>query len=278
MPREGIPDYYPGDDACDWVGINVYSVPFYDNNRNNPALLDSPLALVDPIYQLFKDKKPMAICEYAASHMASVDRIKRVDFAIEKMNILYSALPRLYPRIKMINWFNMNTMKHAAPGRRLNNYSLTEDKNVLNAYKSVISSTYFLSTSRLAGQLNYAVPYSVPRPISLGQNIFGQANLSIWVKSYVARPKVYVQVGNQILFADAYSGAKGFTIDTNKLPNGVQRLTAHIFDDKNRYITSASTTVNITKRRTRALLDPTTLLQVSGIVQRFYVVGLTHES
>lgn len=115
------------------------------------------------------------------------------------------------------------------------------------------------------------MPYAVPRPISLGQNIFGQANLSIWVKSYVARPKVYLQVGNQILFADAYSGAQSFTLDTSKLPKGVQRLTAHIFDDKNRYVTSASTTVNITKSRTRALLDPATLLQISGIVQRFYV-------
>ena len=152
VPREGIPAYYPGDDGCDWVGINLYSVPFYDNNLNNPALLDSPLALIDPVYALFKDRKPMAICEYAASQMAAVDRKPRPDFAIEKMSLLYSALPRLYPRIKMVNWFNMNTMKHAAPGRQLNNYSLTENKQVLGVYRNLIDNDYFIGASLVNGK------------------------------------------------------------------------------------------------------------------------------
>jgi hypothetical protein len=270
VPREGIPAYYPGDDACDWVGINVYSVPFYDNNPKNPAFLDSPLALVDPIYKLFKDKKPMAICEYAASQMAAVDKVKRPEFAIEKMSILYSALPRLYPRIKMINWFNMNTMKHAAPGRQLNNYSLTEDARVLKAYRSNIDTPYYIGNTRRGDEFNYDVPLAVPRPVALGQSVNGVANFSVWVKSYVPQPKVYVAVGGKVLHAAAQPGAQNFSIDTSKIAPGPQKLTAYIFDDKNRFVTAASTTINVSRRRTRGTPEIVEPVQVTGIVQRFY--------
>jgi hypothetical protein len=271
VPREGIPNYYPGDDACDWVGINVYSVPFYDNNPKNPAFLDSPLALIDPIYKLFKDKKPMAICEYAASQMAAVDKVKRPEFAIEKMSMLYSALPRLYPRIKMINWFNMNTMKHAAPGRQLNNYSLTEDANVLKAYRNNIASPYFIGTAKNGDEFSYDVPFAVPRPLSLGQSVDGVANFSIWVKSYVPRPKVYIAVDGKVLYAGSAPGAQSFTVDTRTLQPGRRQLMAYVFDDKNRFVSTSSTTFNVSRgRKTRGTMETVEPMLVSGTVQRFY--------
>src|SRR5690606_26333908 len=83
IPLENIPRYYPGDDGCDWVGINLYSVPFYDNNRNRPAFQDDPLTLIEPIYARYAARKPIAIGEYAASHQAALDKVLRTDFAVE---------------------------------------------------------------------------------------------------------------------------------------------------------------------------------------------------
>jgi hypothetical protein len=140
-----FPLYYPGDDGCDWVGINLYSVAYYDNNPRRPAFQDNPLALIDPIYKMYAARKPIAICEYAASHMAAVDRKPRVGLAVEKMSLLYGALPRLYPRIKMIDWFNMNNLLNARPGRQLNNYSLTSIPNCAPLTAASCRSRIFLA-------------------------------------------------------------------------------------------------------------------------------------
>ena len=47
---------------------------------------------------------------------------------------LYSALPRLYPRVKAVHWLSMNNLKHAMPGRQLNNYSLLDEPAVAAQY------------------------------------------------------------------------------------------------------------------------------------------------
>ena len=106
IPLDNIHDYYPGDANCDWVGVNLYSAPFADNDRTREAFRQSPLTLLDPIYRKYGARKPIAICEYAASHQSKVDRVMRPDFAVEKMSLLYGALPLLYPRVKMISWFD----------------------------------------------------------------------------------------------------------------------------------------------------------------------------
>ena len=126
IPLGNIDDYYPGDANCDWVGVNLYSAPFADNDRTRESFRQSPLTLLDAVYQKYSARKPMAICEYAASHQAKLDMLMRPDFAVEKMSLLYGALPLLYPRVKMISWFDANNLVHAEPGRQLNNYRLTE--------------------------------------------------------------------------------------------------------------------------------------------------------
>jgi hypothetical protein len=117
-------DYYPAMTAViGWA--STYSTPSMTMTAHAVRSSTAP-DFNDPIYRRYAARKPIAICEYGASHMASLDRKLRNDFAIDKMSQLYSALPRLYPRIKMISWFNSNNLRHAKPGRQLNNYSLTE--------------------------------------------------------------------------------------------------------------------------------------------------------
>jgi hypothetical protein len=250
VPLNNIMDYYPGDDAVDWVGVNVYSVPFYDNDPRNSAVLDSPLALIDPLYKAFADRKPMAICEYGASQMAAADKVHRPDFAITKMRQLYAALPRLYPRIKMISWFDMNTLKHAAPGRQLNDYSITEYPSVLDAYRTATASPYYISAGDIHQQLADNMTRAFPRPVTAGQAVtVNPARFSIWVKAPTARPRVYFKIGNKIVYAGQTAGAHLAVVNTKAVPSGAQPVTIYVYDELNRFIASRTLTLNFGKMR-----------------------------
>lgn len=239
VPIDNIQNYYPGDDGCDWVGVNFYSVPFYDNNPQRPGLLDNPIVFLEPIYKLYAKKKPIAICEYAASHMGVADKKRRDDFAIDKMAQLYTALPALFPRVKMINWFSANNIKHARPGRQLNNYNLTERPKVLAHYRQIASSRYFLSGPERLSDPRPALPFVLSNnaKLSLATSTEGTTRLLIWLKTHVSRPKVYAGLNGKIFYASNRPGAHNVDINLKLLKPGPQTLTIYVFDDKNRFVT-----------------------------------------
>jgi len=70
QPQRSIPDYYPGDEYVDWVGVNIYSVLRHDGD---PAKLaaEQPTELLRYVYDLYADRKPIAVCEYAATHFCA---------------------------------------------------------------------------------------------------------------------------------------------------------------------------------------------------------------
>lgn len=144
-PEAPIQDYYPGDGYVDWVGVNFYSVPFYDNDPSRPGLADNPADRLKYVYRLYASRKPLMVCEYGASHLASADRKDRSAWAGSKINQLYAALPRLYPRVKLVDIFDNDNITYAQPGRQLNNYSVTDSPTVLREYSRAVAPDYFLS-------------------------------------------------------------------------------------------------------------------------------------
>ena len=42
IPERTIEKFYPGDGYVDWVGVNLYSVPFFDNDPSRPGLFQNP--------------------------------------------------------------------------------------------------------------------------------------------------------------------------------------------------------------------------------------------
>lgn len=228
-PLGNIASYYPGDDGCDWVGVNFYSVPFHENDARQAAFDENPLALLDPIYKMFAPRKPIAICEYAASHRAAVDNIARPDFAIDKLSLLYGALPRLYPRVKLIDWFSMNTIRYATAGKTRSDYTLSGDNRVLDAYRSAVREPYFLS------QWNQNAPL-VPRPLMAGQTARNHVVLGVWAKTYVSRPKVYLQMAGKIVYASNAPGAHTVALDLRGFPKGRHNVSVFVFDDQNRFV------------------------------------------
>ena len=240
-----VMQWYPGDDGCDWVGINLYSVPFSDNDKSRPAFKNSPLTLIDPYYKMFAARKPIAICEFASSHMAKADMVLRNDFSIDKMLQLYSALPILYPRIKLVDWFSMNAIAHAKAGRGLSNYNLTEQAPVLAAYKRVHDDEYFLGAPV---QTVNKIPH-FPRGLAPNQSISlketgGSLRLNLWIKTYLDRPKVYFRWNDRIVYASRRPGAHDVGLDL-KDARGKQVFTVFVYDDKNRFIAWKQTAINV---------------------------------
>ena len=210
IPTDNIASYYPGDANCDWVGVNVYSAPYADNDRTREAFRQSPLALLDPIYRKYSARKPIAICEYAASHQAKLDMKMRPDFAIEKMSLLYGALPLLYPRVKMISWFDANNLVHAEPGRQLNNYRLTELPAIQNAFRDLTASPYYLEkfppTQNDAPQL---------RELKTNESLKPGERVYLWVTSADARPLVYVETNGKVIYGGRQYGKHVFDLPKN---------------------------------------------------------------
>jgi hypothetical protein len=93
------------------------------------------------LYSLYADRKPIAICEYAATHFCQASGKECRDFAVKSMQEMYGALPKQFPRVVMISWFSVE----AASDRLAHNeYAVTTDPLVLATYQELIASPYFL--------------------------------------------------------------------------------------------------------------------------------------
>jgi len=141
-PKSTIPLYYPGDEYVDWVGINVYSVVWHNGNTSRRAVEDA-LQHLAFVYGLYADRKPIAVCEYAATHYCEAEHAATTQFAIDKMRQLYESVRTRFPRVKMVNWFSVDTVEE---GLAHNDYALTSDPMVLQAYRTLVASDTFLST------------------------------------------------------------------------------------------------------------------------------------
>ncbi len=222
-------EYYPGDDGCDWVGVNLYAVPFHENQRDKPAFDENPLALLEPIYARYGAKKPIAICEFAASSQSFGDDRDFSDFASEKLSLLYGALPLLYPRVKMVNWFNMNTIAYVTPGKARNNFLVTRP-TVLPSWRAATDSAHFL-TSYLS--LGDALP-PVARPLG-GLKLRGRVRLRAWANSFGGASQLRVFLDGKPLYRAQKFGAHAFDMDVSTLADGRHTLTTQLFDSRGRF-------------------------------------------
>jgi hypothetical protein len=226
IPEGNIDAYYPGDDAVDWVGVNMYNVPFFDNDPARPADHVHPADLLAHVYKKYSKKKPIAICEYAASHQSAVDQKARPELAITKIAQLYSALPRLYPRVKLVDWFDCDNLKHARAGRQLNNYSLTENAAIQDAYRRAVSTEHYLGRAEER-------PSEELRPLK-GDTVRGVVKLSAWIRAPIEKPKVYIVAGDRVLYAGDQPETVACRWDTRKHANGKVMLRLLVLDRQNR--------------------------------------------
>jgi hypothetical protein len=164
-PKSTIPLYYPGDAYVDWVGVNAYSVMYNEGNLNKRAV-DNAVQHLEFIYNLYADRKPIAVCEYAATHHCGAINKPTVDFAVREMRRMYETIETRFPRVRMINWFSVDTLSENLAH---NDYALTNNEEVLAAYRQIIASPHFLSRVEpaqavVAGAGGLAVPGTTGAP------------------------------------------------------------------------------------------------------------------
>ena len=141
-PARNIPDYYPGDEWVDWVGVNIYSVYVHNGDPNQPSFDEDPVEFLKTVYQGYAARKPIHISEYAATIWCKGTNADTVDWAIEKSRRFYTALRDDYPRVKSVNWFCLDAAK---AGLANNNYSLLADGRMLATYRQLVADPHFLS-------------------------------------------------------------------------------------------------------------------------------------
>jgi hypothetical protein len=141
-PARLIPEYYPGDEWVDWVGVNIYSVFVHNGDVNDPSHHEDPVDFLKTVYALYADRKPVHVSEFAATVWCKGSGKETVDWAIEKTKRFYNALRQEYPRVKSVNWFCLDTV---STGLASNNYSLLSDGRMLATYRTLVADKHFLS-------------------------------------------------------------------------------------------------------------------------------------
>ena len=145
VPTDNLDLYYPGDDVVDWVGISLYIVRYYDDNRSEPAYQDNPATFIEPFYAKYAARKPLCLVECGVTHNSRVEGILSEQFAATRIGDLFSAIKVRFPRLKMFCWFDHNNLAGASPDRRLNDYSLPRDSPELAAFQVSVADPYFLT-------------------------------------------------------------------------------------------------------------------------------------
>ena len=225
-PAAKIDAYYPGDAYVDWVGVNFYVVSIHDNDPRQPAERENPADLLAHVYRKYADRKPMMICETGVTHQAAAKPSPEEAFAEARLGHLYGCLPRLYPRVKAICYYDVNNLNGSATGRPFNNYLLTDSPRVLEAYKRAIAPDYFLSGPQKAGD---PLPHFIER-LADGQTLTGKAQLSAWAQSYYIAPPVVYKLDGQTLATVSTTGSYDFELDCNALKPGDHTLTLTLLD------------------------------------------------
>lgn len=182
-PVLDIDKYYPGDAYVDWVGVNFYNT--YIKNAD-PKMSGADEDLFDKlrhVYETYSDRKPIQISEFAIVHYDHVLKKDVSEWARKKMRRFYTGLPRMFPRVKALYWFDVDEWQTPNPYssyRKYNDYRLTHDGGVLDTYRELISDGYYLSdygTEPVKASVYYQDVTSAGLPA-------GQARLSAVARIY----------------------------------------------------------------------------------------------
>ncbi|BDI30938.1 hypothetical protein CCAX7_29890 [Capsulimonas corticalis] len=144
VPVSNIDEYYPGDDAVDWVGVSLYVVRFYDDHLNEPAWRDGPVGFIEPFYQKYAARKPLCLVECGVTRRSRVEGADADAFAAARWQDLFDAVRIRYPRLKMVCFFDRDNLTGAIPGRRLNDYALPDGSAALASVRDAVADPYFL--------------------------------------------------------------------------------------------------------------------------------------
>lgn len=148
-----LESYYPGDAYVDWVGVSTYTTFYFGDKTDWGSLQDSidsnfftgenanPLAKIAEVVEKYGDRKPIMISETGVAHYSKVAKEDMTDWAKVQMNRLYGYMPILYPEVKGIYYFNVDTEL----ATKRSSYAFYTNAEIAKLYNQLVSSPYYLS-------------------------------------------------------------------------------------------------------------------------------------
>lgn len=245
LPKESIPDYYPGDDVVDWVGINMYNVTYHNNNPYSACEAEHPCDMLDTVYNRYSSRKPIMVCEYGATHLAECKPTPMPGFACRKIGTFYNALPAIYPRVKCVNYFDSNTLQFAAD-LAYNDYCVTDDPAVRAAYTIAVSSSYYLDAP-LAGH-SPGKPYTaIPMPMKDGDKLRGSVEISCWARAPSDRLSVRYSLDHYRIYSASDPDKWAFFWPASKAKPGKHALLLEVLNTRGSVVARQSVTVVVAR-------------------------------
>lgn len=144
VSEENLPfmnSFYPGDDAVDWAGLSIYKKIADGETNYKSNVMDK----IDYFYYGFQDKKPIMLSRLGISHFSGYDHIYFSEDAGKEIESIYRSIEENYPRIKAVNYMNFNGLDPVNQTQKPDNFSVTDNENVLKYYAEAVSGSNFLS-------------------------------------------------------------------------------------------------------------------------------------
>lgn len=236
-PRGNIPQYYPGDEFVDWVGVNMYNVTYFNQNPNAPASQVRPGDMLDYIYKRYSRAKPIMISEYATTHFSALENKPVIPFAISNIRTLYRELQTKYPRVKAINYFNSDNLR--LQHRKNNDYTVTDEPQVLATYRQAIGDQYFIEDCNQTT----AFKQQDARLLRDGDTLAGPLKLSARVNSSERYSIRFLLDGVEL--TDTRPGLMETSLKADSIDPGARRLTAVAYSSKGLEVARTTVTVNV---------------------------------
>ncbi|PYI56607.1 glycoside hydrolase family 26 protein [Paenibacillus flagellatus] len=173
-PNDNIDPYYPGDEYVDWVGFSLYSTPFFAGTED---FSKNQIDYFVPLYEKYAHK-PIMIAEGAVSHLYRKTNASYAKWAEGQIGNMYGFLPRMFPQVKAITYFNMSKARtESLNGDHV--YDMKENPLMFDMYRRLTGGGAFLTKVEQGASAREAVRYE---PLESAPGLEGKKKLFVYVK------------------------------------------------------------------------------------------------
>jgi len=178
-----IDDYYPGDEYVDWVGISLYSVPYFrgdkGSSQDNQVFFKAgesadPVIAVEDIIRKYGSRKPIMISESGCGHRLLDSSEDTSSFAVIRLREMLAYLPMVYPQIKAMAYFDVNVDSFAEKY----DFRLSSNAALKDVYVTLTKGErYIHNDANNASSISY-------REVTNNMELDGRFPLSCYVHKY----------------------------------------------------------------------------------------------